>query len=32
MTNDVGNPGPILGQAHKCGWIKSVNWITTPSW
>jgi hypothetical protein len=28
-TYDVGNPGPGLGQAHKCGRVKSVNGIPT---
>ena len=23
-TYDIGNPGPGLGQAQKCGWVKSV--------
>jgi len=27
MTYDVGNPGPGLGQAHKCGRVKPVNGI-----
>ena len=25
MSCDVGNPGPGMGQAQKCGGIKSVN-------
>ena len=32
MTYDIGNPGPGLGQAHKCGRAKPVNGIPTPSW
>ena len=28
-TNDVGNPGPGLGQAQKCGRVKTVNGIPT---
>jgi len=28
-TYDVGNPGPGLGQAHKCGSVKLVNVIPT---
>ena len=32
MTYDIGNPGPGLGQAHKCGRVKPVNGIPTPSW
>jgi len=33
MTYDVGNQGPGLGQAQKCGRVKQVNEITTlPSW
>ena len=32
-TYDVGNPGPGLGQAHKCGRVKPVNGIPIlPSW
>jgi len=27
MTYCVGNPGPGLGQAHKCGSVKLVNGI-----
>ena len=27
-TYDAGNPGPGLGQAHKCGGIKPVNGIS----
>ena len=27
MTYDVGNPGPGLGQAQKCGRVKPVNGI-----
>ena len=27
MTYDVGNLGPGLGQAQKCGRVKSVNGI-----
>jgi hypothetical protein len=26
---DIGNPGPGLGQAQKCGRVKSVNGIPT---
>ena len=29
MTYVVGNPGPELGQAQKCGWAKAVNEILT---
>jgi len=29
MTNDVGNPGPCLGQAQQCGGDKLVNGIPT---
>jgi hypothetical protein len=25
MTYGIGNPGPGLGQAHKCGGVKPVN-------
>jgi hypothetical protein len=28
MTCDVGNPGPGLGQAQKCGGVKPVNGIS----
>jgi hypothetical protein len=28
-TYDVGNPGPGLGQAQKCGRVKPVNEIPT---
>jgi hypothetical protein len=28
-TDDVGNPGPGLGQAQKCGRVKPVNEIPT---
>ena len=28
-TYDVGNPGPVLGQAQKCGRVKTVNGIAT---
>jgi len=31
MTYDVGNSGPDLGQAQKCGRVKPVNGIPTPS-
>jgi hypothetical protein len=27
MTYDVGNPGPGLGQAQKCGRVRQVNGI-----
>jgi len=27
MTYDIGNPGPGLGQAQKCGWVKPFNGI-----
>jgi len=27
MTDDVGNPGPDLGQAQICGGLKPVNRI-----
>jgi len=27
---DFGNPGPGLGQAHKCVGVKSINGIPTP--
>ena len=27
--NDVGNPGPVLVQAQKCGRVKWVNGIST---
>jgi hypothetical protein len=27
MTFDVGNPGPGLGQAYKCGCVNLVNGI-----
>jgi hypothetical protein len=30
-TYDVGNPGPGLGQAQKCGWVKPVNGIPSLS-
>jgi hypothetical protein len=30
-TYDVGNPGPGLGQAQKCGRVKPVNWIPAPA-
>jgi hypothetical protein len=31
--SDVGNPGPVLGQAKKCGGLKPFNRIPTlPSW
>jgi len=30
-TYDVGNPGPGLGKAHKCGRVKPVNEIPTLS-
>jgi hypothetical protein len=30
-TYDVGNPGPGLGQTHKCGGVKPVNeWGSNP--
>jgi len=29
MTYDVGNPGPFLSQAQKCGRVKPVNAIPT---
>jgi hypothetical protein len=29
MTYDVGNPGPGLGQAQKCGRVKQNNGIPT---
>jgi hypothetical protein len=29
MTYDVGNPSPDVGQAQKCGRVKSVNGIPT---
>jgi len=29
MTYDVGNPGPDLGQAQKCGGVKAINGIPT---
>jgi len=29
MIYDVGNTGPGLGQAQKCGVVKPVNWIQT---
>jgi hypothetical protein len=29
MTDDVGNPGPGLGQAQKCGRVKPGNGKTT---
>jgi hypothetical protein len=29
MTCDVGNPGPALGQAQKCGVVKPVNGMPT---
>jgi hypothetical protein len=29
MTYDIGNPGPDLGQAQKCGRLKLVNGIPT---
>ena len=33
MKYDVVNPGPALGQAHKCGGVKPVNGVPTlPSW
>jgi hypothetical protein len=32
MTYGIGNPGPGLGQAHKCGRVKQVNGILTSSW
>jgi len=25
MTYDIGNPGPGLGQAQKCGGVKLIN-------
>ena len=28
-TYDVGSPGPGLGQAQKCGGVKSIYGITT---
>jgi hypothetical protein len=31
MTYDVETPGPGLGQAQKCGHVKSVNGIPTLS-
>ena len=30
-TYDVGNLGPGLGQAHKCGGVKPANRIPNPS-
>jgi hypothetical protein len=27
---NAGNPGPGLGQVHKCGGVKPVNVIPTP--
>jgi len=29
MTYDVGNPGPVLKQAQKCGGVKLVNAVST---
>ena len=29
MTYAIGNPGPGLGQAQKCDWVKPVNGIST---
>jgi len=29
MTYEVENPGPDLGQAQKCGRVKSVNGMQT---
>jgi len=29
MTYDVGNPGPGLGQADKCGGVKLINGVPT---
>ena len=26
-TYDIGNPGPRLGHAQKCGWVKPAYWI-----
>jgi hypothetical protein len=31
MTYDVGNPGPGIRQAHKCGKVKLVKGIPTPT-
>jgi hypothetical protein len=28
-TYDVGNPDPVLGQAHKCDGVKPVKGIST---
>jgi hypothetical protein len=28
-TYDIGDPGPGLGQAHKCGRLKLINVIPT---
>ena len=33
LTYDIGNPGPGLWRAQKCGGVKPVNGIPTPpSW
>jgi hypothetical protein len=31
MTYDVGNPGPGIRPAHKCGKVKLVKGIPTPT-
>jgi hypothetical protein len=31
MTYDIGNPGPDLEQAQKCGGVKWINGIPTLS-
>jgi len=31
MTYDIGNLGPGLEQAHKCGSVKPVNGIPNPT-
>jgi hypothetical protein len=28
-TYDIGNPDPVLEQAHKCGSVKPINGIPT---
>ena len=30
MTYDIGNPGPGLGEAQKCGGVEPVNGVSNP--
>ena len=31
MTYDLGNPGPGLGQAQKCGGVKAIDFFLLPN-